>query len=99
MKALFIKNLLEDIQGDTVWIQQDENIAVSVVDFLIARHLIPTRKMRHYNIIRLFEHQKRTLPHLNKTRIVEKIAAELDVHPNTIWNTIKDYGALFANRS
>ncbi|MEO0582235.1 MAG: hypothetical protein AAF135_08445 [Bacteroidota bacterium] len=55
--------------------------------------------MRHYNIIRLFEHQKRTLPHLNKTRIVEKIAAELDVHPNTIWNTIKDYGALFANRS
>ena len=99
MKALFIKNLLEDIQGDTLWIQQDETIAVTVVDFLIVRHLIPTRKMRHYNIIRSFEHKKRTSPHLTKTKIVEKIAVELEVHPNTIWNTIKDYGALFANRS
>lgn len=60
------------------------------LDFLMSSNLISGSRISHYTIHQEFRAWSRQGKGKNKTQRVNSIAEQYGMHPNTVWNILKD---------
>jgi hypothetical protein len=92
-RELFRKHLLEEYRR-AAGRAPDGEPAEAVVDFLVARNLIPPVVQRRYVILREFADRYARNGH-HKSNTVLQLAMDLGVHENTVWTVLKDHSRDF----
>ena len=60
------------------------------LDFLLAKELISPTTISHFTIYQEFQAWSRRGIGKNKTQRVQAIAKQYGIHPNTVWNVLRE---------
>ncbi|MEM7369772.1 MAG: transposase family protein [Bacteroidota bacterium] len=89
MKESFIYHVFTKYQQYCVEKTIQPNTA-NFLDFLLSNELITGTKISHFTIIEEFRAWSQKGIGKNKTQRVQAIAKQYGIHPNTVWNVLKE---------
>ncbi|MEM6631661.1 MAG: hypothetical protein AAF694_18435 [Bacteroidota bacterium] len=69
------------------------------VDYLLAYNFLTSSTVRHFVVLQEFEDRLKGEKFSNKTQIIDELAASIGIHPNSVWNILKDHKHKFSPNS
>lgn len=94
LNEIFIKYLLLNYQNYCVGQRKVPGMH-NFVEYLLSHNLLAEDTVRHYVILQEYEQKRKEEAYPTKTQTVNALADFYGLHPNSVWNILKDHKEKF----